>query len=179
MGETIRTLFVTGATLTLLVVGPALGQHDHGGHGGPTPPTPHGRAEECRREFEAVIAEGRGFGMAFAADQHGYPGPLHVLELKDRLGLTPTQEAGTRALMETMFAESRPKSARLLASEARLHALFASGAAEEVAVRAAVAEVEVAQREVRLVHLLTHVRTRALLTEAQIAAYTAARWPAR
>ena len=22
--------------------------------------------------------------MAFAADQHGYPGPMHVLELKER-----------------------------------------------------------------------------------------------
>jgi hypothetical protein len=104
---------------------------------------------------------------------------LHVLELKDRLGLTPAQEAATRALVEAMFVESRPKSARLLAGEARLRALFSSGGAEEATVRAAVAEVEVAQREVRLVHLLTHVRTRALLTAAQIAAYTAARWPAR
>ena len=84
-----------------------------------------------------------------------------------------------RALMEAMFAELRPKSARLLASEARLRALFGGGGVDEAAVRAAVAEVEVARREVRLVHLLTHVRTRALLTEAQIAAYTEVRWPAR
>jgi len=30
------------------------------------------------------VGAGRGFGMAFAADQNGYPGPMHVLELKDR-----------------------------------------------------------------------------------------------
>jgi hypothetical protein len=30
--------------------------------------------------------------MAFAADQNGYPGPMHVLELKDRLKLSAEQE---------------------------------------------------------------------------------------
>jgi Spy/CpxP family protein refolding chaperone len=74
--------------------------------------------------------------MAFAADQHGYPGPMHVLELKKRLGLTPEQEARVRALMHAMFSESRPKSARLPDAEARLRALFAGGGADEAAVRA-------------------------------------------
>jgi hypothetical protein len=60
------------------------------------------------------VGEGRGFGLAFAADQNGYPGPLHVLELKDRLKLTADQEAKTQALLHAMFVESKPKSARLL-----------------------------------------------------------------
>lgn len=182
MSATIRIVSVAVAVLTSLGAGPALAQHGghgHGDHAGQSGTTPHARAEACRREFEAVIADGRGFGLAFAADQHGYPGPMHVLEMKERLGLTSAQETQMRALMEAMFAESRPKSARLLAREARLRALFGAGGVDEAAVRAAVAEVEVARREVRLVHLLTHVRTRALLTEAQIAAYTEIRWPAR
>jgi hypothetical protein len=55
--------------------------------------------------------------MAFVADRQGYPGPLHVLELKDRLKLTPEQETKAQALLTAMFAESRPKSAQLQGSD--------------------------------------------------------------
>ena len=100
------------------------------------------------------MRDGRGFGLAFAADQHGYPGPMHVLELRDRLGLTPEQETGVRAL-------------------------FAGGGADETAVRTATAEVERARSEVRLVHLLAHLKTREILTDTQRRAYHEARWPGR
>jgi Spy/CpxP family protein refolding chaperone len=139
----------------------------------------HDRAEACAQEFERVVRDGRGFGMAFAADQHGYPGPLHVLELKDQLALTPEQQTRVQALMDGMFAQARPAGARLLEAEARLRALFAEGRANEAAVRAAAAEVEQRRGEVRLVHLLTHLRTRDLLTEQQRATYHAARWASR
>ena len=152
-------------------------QHGGGGHaGGPPVPQGHLKAQECRAEFERVVGDGRGFGMAFPADQNGYPGPMHVLELKDQLQLTPDQEAQIRTLMQAMFAESRPKSARLLEAEERLRRLFANRAADEASVRATVAQVEEARREVALVHLLTHLRTRSLLTEPQIRLYHSARW---
>lgn len=150
------------------------GAHDHTAG---APPDGHRRAQACLDEFESVVRDGRGFGMAFAADQHGYPGPMHVLELKERLGLTSEQETRVRALMDAMFAASRPKSAQLLDAERRLRALFAGGSADEAAVRAAVAEVERARAETRLVHLLAHLETREILTEAQRRAYQEARWP--
>ena len=149
------------------------GQHGHGHEGG------HQAAEACSAEFDKVVGEGRGFGLAFAADQNGYPGPLHVLELKDRLKLTADQEAKAQALLHAMFVESKPKSARLLEAEAKLRRLFADRAADDAAVRAAVAEVERARSEVRLVHLLTHLKTRELLTEDQRRIYHAARWTPR
>ena len=149
------------------------GQHGHGHEGG------HQAAEACSAEFDKVVGEGRGFGLAFAADQNGYPGPLHVLELKDRLKLTADQEAKTQALLHAMFVESKPKSARLLEAAAKLRRLFADRAADDAAVRAAVAEVERARREVRLVHLLTHLKTRELLTEDQRRIYHEARWTPR
>jgi len=151
------------------------GQPGHGGghEGG------HQAAQACAVEFDKVVGEGRGFGMAFAADQNGYPGPMHVLELKDRLALTPDQAAKAQALMHAMFSESRPKSARLLEAEAKLRRLFADRAADDAAVRAAVGEVERARAEVRLVHLLTHLKTRDLLTEDQRRLYHEARWSGR
>jgi Spy/CpxP family protein refolding chaperone len=177
MRQTVAGVAVT-TTLAGLFGGAAitLGQHDHGsghqqGH--------HRTAEACETEFDKVVGEGRGFGMAFAADQNGYPGPLHVLELKDRLKLTAEQEAAMQRLMHTMFSESKPKSARLLAAEAKLRRLFAERAADPAAVRAAVDEVERARSEVRLVHLLTHLKTRDLLTEDQRRTYHEARWGGR
>src|SRR5436305_7801121 len=121
-------------------------QHAHGDAGAQG----HQVAQTCASEFEKVVGEGRGFGLAFAADQNGYPGPMHVLELKDRLKLTADQDAKVQAMLAAMFAESRPKSARLLEAEAKLRQLFAGGQTDEGAVRAAVMDAEKARTEVRL-----------------------------
>ena len=47
------------------------GQHDHSSGQAQG----HQAAQACAIEFEKVVGEGRGFGMAFAADQNGYPRP--------------------------------------------------------------------------------------------------------
>ncbi len=144
----------------------------------PGGPQAHLLANACASAFEANVATGRGFGMAFAADKNGYPGPTHVLELRDRLKLTPEQTAKIEALETAMFAESRPKSARLLDAEAKLGRLFASGRADESAIRAAVAEAERARADVRVVHLMTHLKAREILTDEQRRLYEEARWSA-
>jgi Spy/CpxP family protein refolding chaperone len=136
----------------------------------------HTNVEAYEAEFEAVIAEGRGLGMAFAADRNGYPGPIHVLELGEQLRLTPAQEATVRTLLDRMFAASKPKGQALIAAERRLQALFGAGHADEARVRAAVVEVERLRAELRLIHLLTHLETRDVLTDEQRRAYHAARW---
>ena len=156
----------------LLTTGGALAQHGSQQHG---QGQGHQAAKACIDEFNQVVGEGRGFGLGFAADQNGYPGPMHVLELKDRLRLTADQEAKVRELRAAVLADL-PKSTRLLEAERRLERLFAQGAATEPAVRAAVVEVEQARTEVRLVHLLAHVRARDLLTEEQRRIYHEARW---
>jgi len=68
---------------------------------------------------------------------------------------------------------------RLLEAEAKLRRLFAERAADDAAVRTAVGEIERARSEVRLVHLLTHLKTRDLLTEDQRRTYHEARWGGR
>jgi len=150
--------------------------HAHGQGGSAAAPA-HAAVEACQAEFDTVVAQGRGFGMAFAADQNRYPGPLHVLELSARLGLSADQEARVRALLEAMYAESIPKGARLLDAERALRRLFEAGTADEPAVRAAIATVERARADVRAVHLVAHLRTRDVLTAAQRERYHEARWP--
>jgi Spy/CpxP family protein refolding chaperone len=174
-----------GFALTLLAALALPASAQHAGHGaqhgaGHAPGGDgHRAAEACATQFEQVVAQGRGFGMAFAADQNGYPGPMHILELRERLALTPDQVAKAEALMRAMFEDSRPRSARLLEAEARLRHLFSSRTATEATVGVAVAEVERARADVRLVHLLTHLRARDLLTEQQRRLYHEARWGTR
>jgi Spy/CpxP family protein refolding chaperone len=150
----------------------------HGGQGHAPGGQGHLVAQRCADEFTKVVGGGGGFGMAFAADQNGYPGPMHMLELKEALKLSPEQEARARDLHAAVRAEL-PKSQRLLDAERRLERLFADRTATEESVRAAVAEIERARTEVRLVHLLTHLRTRDLLTEDQRRVYQQTRWGAR
>lgn len=172
-------LGIIGLTAVTLLGGVGLhegwAQHGMPRPGDGTPPA-HIFPQACATAFEKGIAEGRGFGMAFVADQNGYPGPLHVLELKDRLKLTMDQEQKARAMLDAMFAEARPKGARLLDAEAKLRRLFAERAADEASLGAAVTEIERARGEVRLVHLRFHLKTRDLLTDEQRHLYQAARW---
>ncbi len=173
--EKALTAVALGAMVFILGLGSAAGQHHTMPPGAGAPPG-HKFVEMCAADFEQTIATGRGAGLAFVADQNGYPGPLHVLELKDRLKLTTEQDAKVQAMLAAMFAESRPKSARLLEAEAKLRQLFTSGRTDEGAVRAAAMDVEKARTEVRLVHLMFHLRTRDLLTDEQRRFYHEARW---
>src|SRR5881296_622295 len=102
---------IFGASVAVVLAAAAAiawAQHGHGSMGAEG----HQVAQACATEFEKVVSDGRGFGLAFAADQNGYPGPIHVLELRDRLKLTADQAAKMQELMHTMFAESRPNSGR-------------------------------------------------------------------
>src|SRR5918996_6449920 len=57
-------------------------------------------------EVEQYLA-GAGMGYAKPAELNRHPGPAHVLELADRLGLSPEQRATAKGLMETHHAEAR------------------------------------------------------------------------
>jgi Spy/CpxP family protein refolding chaperone len=176
---------LASVVIGLMAAGPAAAQshsHQPSGHapqpGAATVDTqaPHQRMATYQREIDEVLADGRGAGLAFAADQNGYPGPLHVLELTRELQITAEQEARMRGLFETMRSEARIRAGRLAAAEARLARLFADRAADERAVRAAVQDAEAARRDVRLVHLLAHLQTHDVLTEAQRQKYHELRW---
>jgi Spy/CpxP family protein refolding chaperone len=82
-------------------------------------------------------------------------------------------------MLTRMFDESKPKGAKLLEAERKLRQLFESGRPDETRVRAAIAEVERARADLRLVHLLTHLQTRDVLTTEQRRLYHEARWSTR
>src|SRR5690348_1160905 len=68
----------------------------------------------------ADLNEGRGMGMALAAELNGYPGPSHVLELADKLDLSTDQRTQVQGLFDSMKTEAIPLGSRLIEQEADL-----------------------------------------------------------
>jgi Spy/CpxP family protein refolding chaperone len=135
-----------------------------------------GRGIKALPEQEILdLLAGRGAGMALPAELNRYPGPRHVLDLAAELELTPEQQADTRRLFERMWSEAVPLGEAVVAREAELEQLFASGAADEASLRVAVVEAARLRGELRFTHLKYHLAMRRLLTPAQVAAYDAAR----
>lgn len=119
------------------------------------------------------LREGRGMGLARAAELHGYPGPRHVLDAVEagQLHLNPEQLRTVRQLFERMSGEARRLGGAILTEEQALEAAFRTGAIEEGALRARVGRIAALRGELRAVHLRAHLEARALLTDQQIERY--------
>jgi hypothetical protein len=157
----LASLFVAAGSIAM----PTLAQH-------------HGYTGMKDREIKALSAEqveqyrvGAGMSYALPAELNRLPGPMHVLELADKLQLTPEQRAKTLALMDAHKAEARAIGARRVESERALEALFRSGNVEEGVLAKHVRDAAVLEGEYRLSHLETHRRMRALMSDQQVDAY--------
>jgi hypothetical protein len=121
------------------------------------------------------LQNGRGMGLALAAELNGYPGPLHVLELADRLGLTQDQKAGVQLLFETMKQESVTLGVKLIEQEWELDRLFAAGAITPDNLKTATSAIAATMGQLRESHLKYHLSTSALLTQSQMQQYAVLR----
>ena len=115
--------------------------------------------------------QGKGMGYAKSAELNHYPGPAHVLELADQLGLTAEQRDATARLANAHHAEAKAIGLKRVDAEWQLDALFRSGKADERSVADAVRSAAILEGDYRLSHLETHRRLRALLTEEQVKRY--------
>lgn len=134
------------------------------------------------RDIKALSAEeaedllaGRGMGLARAAELNGHPGPMHVLDLRDRLALGQEQADQVRAIQDRMSGEARATGAMLVEAERALDRAFASAGVTPESLSELTGHIGALQGRLRAVHLLAHIETRAVLTPAQIASYDEAR----
>lgn len=121
------------------------------------------------------LLEGRGIGLAKAAELNSYPGPLHVLQLADQLGLSEAQRKATDSLYATMREKAVALGHRLIEAERSLDQAFRDGQIDAATLRSHVNTIAILQGELRTVHLETHLAQRALLSGDQIATYDALR----
>jgi hypothetical protein len=119
----------------------------------------------------ADLGAGRGMGLALAAELNGYPGPAHVLELADKLNLSPDQRLSIQRLFDSMKAEAVPLGTKLIEQEADLDRLFASRTVTPDSLRASTAAVATTQGTLRETHLKYHLSTVGLLSPGQMQRY--------
>jgi Spy/CpxP family protein refolding chaperone len=148
--------------------GPAVAQHQHN----------DGYAAMAARSIKALsdeqvsqLSDGRGMGLSLSAELNSYPGPLHALEMADALHLTPDQQARLLSIKEDMRVRAIALGQRIIAGEAELDRTFALGTADRAEVVRQLAVIGQLNGELRAVHILAHMETRALLTAEQVARY--------
>ena len=121
------------------------------------------------------LAEGRGMGLAKAAELNSYPGPLHVLELADRLELSQAQRLASEALIPPMREKALALGAQVIAAERDLDRAFAERSVDADYLRRQVEKIASLQGELRANYLETHLAQRAILTLEQIDRYNTLR----
>lgn len=145
-------------------------------------PAPSPYAGQETRQIKSLSAQdiddlrnGRGWGLAKAAELNGVPGPTHLLDLADEIGLDATQVAKLRAIKQAMTAQAKPLGEKLVALETELDRQFASDEITDNSLRELLAQIAETRRELRYTHLATHFKTPPLLTAQQTTAYNSLR----
>jgi hypothetical protein len=119
----------------------------------------------------ADLRAGRGMGLALAAELNGYPGPLHVIELGDQLGLDDAQRTKMRSLLEAMKRETIAIGDRLIEEERELDRAFLSKSITPESLEAITRRIGATQAALRAAHLKYHLATVETLTRHQVMRY--------
>ncbi len=173
----------TSIVTFLLVValsGPAFAQAHHQTSHGASSRTAHSPYAGLQvRSIKALSDEqvsdlraGRGMGLALAAELNGYPGPLHALELADKLGLSTEQRSSINAALNSMKSETTAVGEKVIAGETELDRLFASGKITPENLDSVVMRIAAAQGELRAAHLRYHLQRKTILSTQQAITYS-------
>ena len=93
-----------------------------------------GYAGEQTREIKSLapreqadLLAGHGMGLARAGELNRYPGPAHVIELREKLNLSPEQVVATTASFHRILDAARRLVAELVERKRALDAAFRDG----------------------------------------------------
>ena len=111
--------------------------------------------------------EGKGAGMAKAAELNHYPGPAHVLELAQALALSETQIRSTQSLFNAMQQGAQRLGKTLVEKEQALDQAFAQKSINRENLKILLDQIGLIQAGIRLQHLQAHLEQASILSEAQ------------
>jgi len=117
------------------------------------------------------LKQGKGWGLAKAAELNGLPGPAHILQMKDKISLSKEQEAKIQALFEDMKSKAIPLGNELIELEKNLNDSFATRTITKELLQQQLDSISDVHKRLRYVHLETHLLTPKILTSAQIEQY--------
>jgi len=119
----------------------------------------------------AALKSGGGWGLARAAELNGVPGPAHLLELKTEIPLRPDQISAIEAISVELKAKAVVEGERLIELERQLGREFRNKSISDKVLLQLLDEISKSYRNLRYIHLSTHLTTPPLLTAGQIKRY--------
>lgn len=122
-----------------------------------------------------TLETGGGWGLAKPAELNGFPGPLHLLELKDRLPLSERQYEAVLAVYHAMRTDAVAEGARFLKAERALDSAFERRDIDAAKLRRLIDRAAESRARLREIHLAAHLDVFPLLQPEQIARYNALR----
>ena len=135
-------------------------------------------AGEEKREIKSLSAtdieelqNGKGWGLAKAAELNGVPGPVHLLEMKEEIDLSAEQIQAIEDIYRKMKQEAVPLGLELIELEIELNNHFANRTITNELLRQILQKITQVHRQLRYVHLSTHLKTPDILKSEQITLY--------
>lgn len=183
--SSILALALLAPTLGVLAPGVAAQAHDAGRAAGAE--HQHGEGESPYTDFmdrdikalspEAIegLLAGAGMETALPAELNGYPGPRHLLDMADMLGLSEDQRTAVQTIFDRMQAEAQTLGAQIVEAERTLDRAFADRTIDPPTLERLASEIAAARGALRIAHLKAHLEVDPLLTTEQRAHYARAR----
>jgi hypothetical protein len=135
-------------------------------------------AGEEKREIKSLstidieeLQNGKGWGLAKAAELNGVPGPVHLLEMKEEIDLSAEQIQAIEDIYRKMKQEAVPLGLELIELERELNNHFANRTITNELLRQILQKISQVHRQLRFVHLSTHLKTPDILKSEQITLY--------
>lgn len=122
------------------------------------------------REVDDYL-NGRGMGFAKVAELNSFPGPMHVLELEQKLDLTAEQKAAVQNSFQKMKDKAVGLGNKIVEKEKELNQMFADGRIDAAQLESKTAEIADLQGDLRRAHLYAHLETKQILSAAQVESY--------
>ena len=119
----------------------------------------------------AGYLDGKGMGLAKAAELNGYPGPRHVLDLADELVLSPEQRKATKEIFDAMQARARELGHELVREERGLDQEFSTRKITAERLAEFTNRIGALNAAIRKAHLEAHLQESAILTAEQNSKY--------
>ena len=165
-----RTFFILGCVFILLSGGNSTAnstQH----YGSKYKGQESREIKSLSREDINELQNGKGWGLAKAAELNGMPGPIHLLEMKEEIKLSDEQVSQIEQLYGKMKKEAIPLGLELIALEKKLNNAFADRTIDEKGLKSLLEQIANTYMALRYVHLSVHLKTPTILTPSQIEAY--------
>jgi hypothetical protein len=102
------------------------------------------------------LLNGRGWGLAKAAELNGVPGPLHLLEMKTEIKLTTTQIDQIEEIYKDMKTRAVLLGTRLVEQERDLDQYFMKGNFSNENLKKRLTTIGKTRTDLRFVHLSSH-----------------------